>query len=256
MKKSLLVFLVTLLSGIEGAEIVTKEIIYKIDTMTFKGLLAHKNKSTGKHPGILVVHEWWGLNDFTKTQTKRLAALGFIAFAIDMYGDGKTTTDPQAASKMSGEIRGTPKMRERVLAGFQTLLKQEFVDPKRTAAIGFCFGGTTVLELAYSGANVKGVVSFHGSIISPKQEELGNIKAKFLILHGADDPNISRDTIVRFQESLDKAHADWQMIYYGNAVHSFTNPAAGTDKNKGSAYDTLAAQRSWKHMQMFFKEIL
>jgi dienelactone hydrolase len=239
-----------------GAEIMTKEIIYKQDTTSLKGLLIYDNAIKERRPGILVVHEWWGLNEFTKTQATKLAKMGYIAFAADMYGNGVSTTDPKVAATMAGQLRGTPLLRSRVVAAYKTLCKQDFVDTSRIAAIGFCFGGTSVLELAYSGANLKGVVTFHGGLFSPKGEELYKSKTKFLILHGADDPTMSPEVVSQFQESMRKAGVDWQMVSYGNAVHAFTNPAAGDDKSKGVAYNPLAAERSWRLMKDFFGEIL
>jgi dienelactone hydrolase len=256
MRKMTAVILALLCINSAQTKIITREYDYKLDTTTFKGFVAYDDAVKGRRPGILVAHEWWGLNDFSKTQTKRLAALGYVAFAVDMYGKGQTATDIAAARKLAGGVRGTPLMRQRITAGLEALLRQDNVDPRRVAAIGFCFGGTCVLDLAYSGADVKGVVTFHGGLFSVNQDDLGRVKAKLLILHGADDPSMTRDSINQFQESLRKAGADWQMVYFGNAVHAFTNPAAGTDKTKGMAYNPLAAQRSWKDMEDFLQDVL
>ena len=256
MKWTMLMCTVPFLSVAVGAEIITKEVTYTLNSMDFKGFLAYDKAVKAKRPGILVAHEWWGLNDFTKTQAKDLAAMGYTAIAVDMYGEGKKTIDPKIAAKMAGEVRGTPLMRERIQAGLKALLSQETVDPQRIAAIGFCFGGTAVLELAYSGAAIKGVVTFHGGLFSPKPEDVKNIKTKVLVLHGADDPTMTQETISQFQESMRKSGADWQMVYFGNTVHSFTNPASGNDKSKGVAYNALSAERAFIYMKMFLKEIL
>ena len=152
-------------------------------------------------------------------------------------------------------MRGTPRMRERILAGYNEMLKQEMVDPNRTAAIGFCFGGTAVLELAYSGAAVKGVVTFHGGLVVPKPEDKGKIRAKILILHGADDPNVPRDMIERLQDTLRNEKVDWQFVFFSNTVHAFTNPAAGNDNSKGMAYNPESARRAWDYMKLFLNEI-
>jgi dienelactone hydrolase len=255
MKSLISAFLIFLFSYSTYGKTMTKEIDYTLDKTAFKGYLAWDDKLQGKRPGILLVHEWWGLNDFIKGKATDLAAMGYVVFAADMYGNGRTATDPQTAAKMAGEVRGTPRMRERVVAGLAILKKQAGVDTGRIAAMGFCFGGTAVLELAYSGAAISGIVTFHAGIISPKQEDLGNIKTKLLILHGADDPYVPADSIARFQESLRKARADWQMVYFGNAVHAFTNPANGSDNSKGLAYNPLAAQRSWRYMKDFLADI-
>ena len=237
------------------AEIITKEVLYSQDSVTFKGYMAYDNKIKGKKPGILVAHEWWGLNDFSKTKAKELASLGYCAFAADLYGNGKTASDAKTAAQLAGEVRGTSRMRERIVAGYNEMLKQEMVDSNRTAAIGFCFGGTAVLELAYSGAEVKGIVSFHGGLIAPKPGDMGKIKAKILILHGADDPNVPRDMIERLQDTLRNEKVDWQFVFFSNTVHAFTNPAAGNDNSKGMAYNPESARRAWDYMKLFLNEI-
>lgn len=255
MKKTLAVVSLILLSLSAEGKMKTEECTYKLDTTTFKGFLAYDDAVKGKRPGVLVVHEWWGLNDFAKTQAKKLAEMGYVALAADMYGNGMNTTDPKVAGALAHSLRGTPQMRERAFAGLSALMRRAEVDSNRVAAIGFCFGGSAVLDLAYGGANVKGVVTFHGGLFSPKEQDIKNIKTKVLVLHGADDPTMPRDTVLAFQESMRKSGADWQMVYYGNAVHGFTNPANGTVNSKGAAYNQLAAQRSWKAMEEFLKEV-
>lgn len=255
MKGSVVMVASLLLATTAAPEIITKETAYSKDSMTFKGYCAYDNNVKGKRPGVLVAHEWWGLNDFSKSKTRELAAMGYFAFAVDLYGNGKTASDMKTAAQMAGEVRGTPRMRERVIAGYNEMLKQELVDPNGTAAIGFCFGGTAVLELAYSGAPVKGTVTFHGGLIVPKPEDAGKIKAKILILHGADDPTVPRDEIGRLQDALRKEKVDWQFVYFGNTVHSFTNPAAGNDNGKGAAYNPESARRAWEYMKIFLGEI-
>lgn len=255
MEKVLLVASLLLFSLSAEGKMITRECPYKLDTTTFKGFLAYDDAVKGKRPGVLVIHEWWGLNDFARNQAKKLAGMGYVALAADMYGNGFTTTDPKVAGAMAGSVRGTPRLRERALAGLSELLKQPEVDPGRAAAIGFCFGGSAVLDLAYGGAIVNGVVTFHGGLFSPKNQDVKNIKTKFLVLHGADDPTIPCDTVLAFQDAMKKSGADWQMVVYGNAVHGFTNPANGTDNSKGVAYNPLAAQRSWKAMDAFLKEV-
>jgi dienelactone hydrolase len=256
MKKEFLIASLLLLWFSAEGKMVTKEYTYKLDTMTFKGFLAYDDAIKGKRPGVLVVHEWWGLNDFAKTQAKRLAEMGYVALAADMYGNGTNTADPKTAGAMAGSLRGTPRLRESALAGLSALLCQADVDSHRVAAIGFCFGGSAVLDLAYGGAKVNGVVTFHGGLFSPKEQDIKNIKTKILVLHGADDPTMPRDTVLAFQDAMRKSVADWQMVYYANAVHGFTNPANGTDNSRGVAYNPLAAQRSWEQMKLFLNEVL
>jgi dienelactone hydrolase len=238
-----------------SAKVVTRTVEYHHNDTVMQGYLAFDDALKEKRPGVLVVHEWWGLNEFAKQRAEKLAESGYVALAVDMYGGGQTTQDPEEARRLASHVRSTPLMRERARAGLEVLAKHELADPKRLAAIGFCFGGTTVLELAYSGAALRGVASFHGGLTALRDEEMKNLKAGIMVLHGADDPLIKPEEIAAFQAAMRKAGADWQMIYYGGAVHSFANPAAGSDKSTGSAYNPKAAQRSWKHMQLFLEEI-
>jgi len=255
MKKALLIALILLVSLPAQATIVSRAVEYKQGDTVLKGYLAHDDAKAGKRPGVLVVHEWWGLNDYVRSRVNKLAQLGYVAFALDMYGKDVWTTDPNKAKELMGHLVGSPLLRERANAGLAILRKNQLVDPKRIAAIGYCFGGTTVLELAYSGADVAGVASFHGGLTAPQPEDEGRIKAKVLVLHGADDGFISAEKITAFQEGMRKAGADWQMVYFGGAVHSFTNPGADKVGIKGIAYNKKADERSWRYMQAFFKEI-
>jgi dienelactone hydrolase len=236
-------------------KIVTQPVEYKQADTVLEGYLAYDDASRGKRPGVLIVHEWWGLNDFAKKTAERIAGLGYVAFAVDMYGKGKVTRNPDEARVWASEVKGTPLMRERAQAGLKVLAQNRLVDPQRLAAMGFCFGGTTVLELAYSGAEVRGVVSFHGGLTAPRPEDLKNIKANLLVLHGADDPLVKPEEIAAFQEGMRKAKADWQMILFGGAVHSFTNPEATGLNIPGVAYDARTAARAFKYMELFFSGI-
>jgi dienelactone hydrolase len=205
---------------------------------------------------VLVVHEWWGLNDYAKRRAEQLAQLGYVAFAADVYGDGFNTTSPDEAGKRSGVFRNDRAAgRQRLRAALDTLRQNKLVDPKRIAAIGYCFGGTCVLELARSGADIAGVVSFHGSLATQMPASPGAVRAKVLVCHGADDAFESPDDIAGFQKEMREAGTDWQMIYYGGAVHSFTNPDAGKSGIAGVAYNERADKRSWEAMKSFFAEI-
>ncbi len=236
-------------------KLVTKTISYKQGDTVLKGYLAYNDAVKGKRPGVMVVHDFWGLNDFARKAAERLASLGYVALAVDMYGQGRVATSPDEARELAGQVRGTPLMRARARAGLEILAQNDLVDPRRLAAMGFCFGGTTVLELAYSGANLRGVVSFHGGLTAPRPEDLANIKASFLVLHGADDPLVKPEDMAAFQEGMRLAKADWQMVLFGGAVHAFTNPEATGLHLPGVAYDAKAATRSLQYMQMFFNEI-
>ena len=239
------------------AAIRTEIVPYKQGDAQLIGFLAYDDTVKGPRPAVLLVHEWWGLNDYIKRRTEQIASLGYIAFAADIYGNGFVTKDPNEAGAMAGKFRGSDRklLRERVNAGLQVLMNHQLTDKQRIAAIGYCFGGTTVLELARSGAAIAGVVSFHGGLDTPNPEDARNIKAKVLVLHGADDPNVPAAQVSAFQEEMRKAKVDWQMVMYGGAVHSFTNPDSGSDPSRGAAYNEKADERSWEHMKVFFVEI-
>jgi dienelactone hydrolase len=255
MKQALFIILVLSLAVSANAKVVSQPVQYNHNGTVLEGYLAYDDAVKGKQPGVLVVHEWWGLNDYVRDRVEKLAKLGYVAFALDMYGKGIWTKEPQKAKELSGHLRGKPIMRQRASAGLEILRNNSRVDPGRIAAIGYCFGGTTVLELAYSGADLAGVVSFHGGLTAAKADDRNRIKARFLICHGADDGFISAEAIQAFQDGMRKSGADWQMIYFGGAVHSFTNPAADQVGIKGIAYNKKADERSWKFMQAFFVEI-
>jgi dienelactone hydrolase len=253
MKRHLALWTVAVLAFSARAELVKETVEYQHEGETFKGYLVFDNSQEGKRPGVVVVHEWWGLNDYAKMRADQLAEMGYVAFALDMYGNGQVAEDRGEAGKLAGQVRGKPVMRTRAKAGFDVLAANDLVDRDRIAAIGFCFGGTTVLEMAFSGLDLSGVVSFHGGL-SPVQTD-HEPKAKILILHGAEDPHVPDADVVAFQDKLDKSGADWHLVAYGDAVHAFSNPNAGDDPGSGAAYNEKAAERSWKHMQMFFQEI-
>jgi dienelactone hydrolase len=255
MKQILFIILVLSLAVSANAKVVSQPVEYNHNGTVLEGYLAYDDAVKGKQPGVLVVHEWWGLNDYVRERVEKLAKLGYVAFALDMYGKGIWTKEPQKAKELSGHLRGKPIMRQRASAGLEILRNNSRVDPGRIAAIGYCFGGTTVLELAYSGADLVGVVSFHGGLTAAKVDDRNRIKARFLICHGADDGFISAEAIQAFQDGMRESGADWQMIYFGGAVHSFTNPAADQVGIKGIAYNKKADERSWKFMQAFFVEI-
>ena len=172
-----------------GAAVKTEDVRYKVGDTEFHGFLAYDDAATDKRPGVLVAPEWWGLNDYAKGRAKQLAGLGYVALAMDPYGGGKIAADPNEAGTWAGALKKDPKtLRERAGAALDLLKKNEHVDPSKVAAIGYCFGGTTVLELARGGADLAGVVTFHGALATPEPAEKGKIKAQLLIEHGGDDP--------------------------------------------------------------------
>ncbi len=256
MKKALLFLTIALWPALALAELQTQPVDYRDGSTVLGGYLAVKKGIEGKQPGVLVVPDWYGLKKPYMDIADKLADMGYVAFAADIYGKGVRPANNQEAAAQATKYKADRKLlRERVLAGLEELKKNPHVDQNRIAAIGYCFGGTTVLELARSGAPVAGIVTFHGGLDSPNPEDGKNIKGKVLVLHGADDPFVKAADIAAFQEEMRKGNVDWQMIYYGDAVHSFTQPQAGTDKSKGNAYNEKAAKRSWEAMKQFFHEI-
>ncbi|RYD72588.1 MAG: dienelactone hydrolase family protein, partial [Sphingobacteriales bacterium] len=229
MKKTILLLSIFMTSLIwkAQAQIKTQTIDYKDGETALEGYLAYDESVKGKRPAVLVVHEWMGITDYTKKRCEELAKMGYIAFAPDIYGKGIRPTNMKEAGAQAGKYKGDRNlMRSRVNAGLNWLQKQENVDTKKIAAIGYCFGGTTVLELARSGANILGVVSFHGGLDNPKPEDAKNIKAKVLVCHGAIDPNVPQEQVNAFMKEMNDAKVDYQFIAYSGAVHAFTNPAA------------------------------
>lgn len=255
MKPSLTVGLVLLSVAGAEAKLVTRPVEYEAGDAKLVGYLAYDDAVEGKRPGVLVVHEWWGLDDYAKRRAEQVAKLGYVALAVDMYGEGRTTRDPKQAGEWAGQVRRGPAWRERIRAAFNLLAGNERVDPERIAAMGYCFGGTTALQLAYSEPRLAGAVSFHGSLPPLEPADFPNLKARLLILHGADDAFVPDEQIDAFKKALDKAGADWQMILYSGAVHGFTNPDAGKAGLKGVAYNQKADERSWEHMKLFLREI-
>jgi dienelactone hydrolase len=237
------------------AEVKTRTVTYHDGGTTLQGYLAWDESVTGKRPAVMVVHEWWGLNDYVKRRARMLAELGYAAFAVDMYGDAKVTEHGEEASAWSKQItENIAGWRQRALTGLQALREQPMVDPQRLAAVGYCFGGATVMELAYTGADLKAVVSFHGSLPIPSEEEARQIRASVLAAHGAADAFVPQARVARFQQALEQAGADWHMVIYGGARHAFTNPNADSHGIENLRYNRKADERSWRHMRQFLEE--
>jgi dienelactone hydrolase len=256
MKRTILGLLVAMIPVAAQAKIVTQTVEYQEGGTTLEGFLAYDDAVKGKRPGVLVVHEWNGINDHTRQAARDLAALGYVALAADIYGKGVRPTDPKASGAEATKYRGGDRknFRARLVAGLDQLKKDPRVDASKLGAIGFCFGGTGVIELARSGADLRGVVSFHGGLDSPAPADGKNIKARVLALHGADDPYVPAKDVEAFEKEMRDAKVDWQLVKYGGAVHSFTNQGAGNDPSKGAAYDERAARRAWEDMKQFFAE--
>lgn len=237
-------------------ELIKKNVAYEEGDTKMEGYLVYDEAQKTKRPGVLVVHDWMGIGEFSKQKAEQLAELGYVAFAADIYGVGNRPENSDEAAKISDEFKkNRKKLRARVQAALKVLQDEEMVQDDKIAAIGYCFGGTTVLELARSGANVAGVVSFHGGLNSPTPEDAKQIKGKVLVLHGADDPMVPAEEVAAFQKEMHEAKVDWQLVSYGNAVHCFTYPDAAKYGLEGAAYHALADKRSWKAMKVFFKEL-
>ncbi len=236
------------------ARLRTKVIDYKDGDVVLEGYAAWDDGFTDKRPGILVAHEWWGHGPYARKRAEMLAKLGYTAFALDMYGKGVYAKDHETAGKLAGAFFGDRiAMRRRAMLGLAELQKLPYVDDKKLAAIGYCFGGTTVLELARMGTDLKGVVSFHGNLATPTPAT-EKPKAKIAVFQGGDD-QMTLPGLPGFEDEMRKVKADWELTTYGGAVHSFTVEEAGSDPSTGMAYNKEADERSWRAMRDFFTEI-
>jgi len=240
--------------------IILKEdsVSYSAGGTNFKGYVVYDDNKTGKRPAILVVHEWWGLNDYPRSRARQLAELGYIAMAVDMFGDGKTADDPKQAMALTKPFYQLPLItKSRLDAAINKLKGFEQTDTSKMAAIGYCFGGFVVLNAAKLGANLKGVVSFHGDLSGvPVRKDL--LKAKILLCHGEADKFVTHENVAAFRKSLDSVNADYTFKSYPNATHAFTNPAAtenGKKFNIPIAYNAAADSASWNDMKSFFARI-
>ncbi len=241
----------------------SKTVSYQKGDETFDGLLVYPAsgkataQSQSKRPGILMIHNWMGVSEETKTQAERIAKLGYVVFAADIYGKGVRPKNPEEAGQESGKYKSNRALfRERLQLGLDTLKAQSGVDTSKLVAVGYCFGGTGVIELARAGADVKAVASFHGGLDSPSPEDGKNIKAKVLALHGADDPYVKAEDLAAFENEMRTHKVDWQIVKYGGTVHSFTEKAAGADNSKGAAYNAKADQRSFEDFKALMKETI
>ncbi len=243
-------------AALGSATVRTQIIEYRHGDALLQGYLAYDDVLSGKRPAVLIVHDWDGLTPYEESRAQQLAALGYVAFAVDVYGKGNRPTNREESGKRAGKYRtDRPLFRARLRAALDELMGNQRVDATRVAAIGYCFGGTGVLELARSGAPVRGVVSFHGGLANPTPGDAKNIKGSVLVLHGAADPGVPPAEVEAFRKEMEDAKADYQIVAYGGAVHAFTVPSAGSNPARGAAYDGKADLRSWEAMRDFFREI-
>ncbi|MEP0813453.1 MAG: dienelactone hydrolase family protein [bacterium] len=243
-------------SSLAEAKVTGTTYEYEQGGVPLEGWVVRESVAGGARPGVLIVHQWRGLSDYEKKRAEMLAELGYVVFCADIYGKGVRPQNMEEAGAQAGKYRSDPELfRARLNAALDALLAQKDVDPKRIAAIGYCFGGGGVLELARTGAKIAGVVSFHGSFETKMPAAPGQIKAKVLVLHGADDKNIAGDQLKAFEDEMRAAGADYQIVLYGGAVHAFSDWNAGSDPSRGAAYNESADKRSWRAMLDFFEEI-
>jgi dienelactone hydrolase len=260
MYKSIMLALVLFsFSAITGAAVKTEEIQYKEGDTVMKGLLAYDDSIKGKRPAVLVVHEWWGHNAYARLRATMLAELGYTALAVDMYGDGKIATHPDDAKKFVTAVNSNmDTAKARFEAARSVLVKHSTVDHKKVAAIGYCFGGAIVLNMARMGVNLDGVVSFHGPLGTKTPAQKGKVIAEVLVYNGADDPYIKPEAIEAFKKEMDAAGVKYKFVNLPGAKHSFTNPEAdglGKKFNLPQAYNATADRESWQGMQEFLKAI-
>lgn len=259
MKSIHVTFLVMLLltfSNLLSAKVVSETVVYKDGETQLKGVIYYDDTVQVKRPGVLVVHEWWGLNKYAKKRAMMLASMGYIAFAADMYGGGKTTRHAKDAKGWMTQITSNVDMwQKRANRGLDVLRKHKFTDTAKIAAIGYCFGGATVMQMAYAGSNVNGVVSFHGSLPVASRPQARSINTRIMIAHGNADPFVPEEKVSKFKQALDDMGIKYDFHGYDGAKHAFTNPGAGEYGIDALAYNENADKQSWEKMQAFFKKI-
>lgn len=258
--RALLVALAVAAAGCASAPggssaIESSEVEYRAGDTRLLGHLAVPKGDEGRHPAVLVVHEWWGRGAHADHSADELARMGYVALAVDMFGDGKSTKDAKVAGEWAGAIKNDPETGiARLTAAIDLLKARADVDASRMACIGYCFGGTVSLEAAWSGLPLCAVVSFHGGLTTPKPEQVPNVKASILVCHGADDSFVPRETVDAFQQAMRDDKFDWEFASFGGAVHSFTNPEADGSFSPVVKYHPVAAARSWELMRAFLAE--
>lgn len=254
-----MMFLALWMVATQGAHAVikTETVEYRQGGAVLEGYLAYPDDAgSARRPAVMVIHDWTGVGPYARMRVEKLAEMGYVAFAADIYGKGIRPTTPEECGKQAGIYRqDRGLMRARAVAGLDVLRGMARVDASKIAVIGYCFGGGAALELARSGAPVAGTVSFHGNLDTPNPDDARQIKGKVLVCHGADDPYVPAEQVAAFMKEMRDAKVDWQFIAYGGAVHSFTRPDSGNDPSKGAAYNAAADHRSWAAMSNFFGEI-
>lgn len=246
-------------TSLAQAAVVSKEVSYSDGTTEMKGYMAYDDSANSQRPGVIVVHEWWGHNAHARHSVDNLAKLGYNAIAVDMYGDGKTAAHPKDAMAFSGEVKQNMGVAEqRFMAAYTLLQEQGSTSKDKMAAIGYCFGGGIVLEMARRGVDLDAVVSFHGSLGTEAPAQAGHVKAQVLVMNGADDPFVKPEAIAAFKKEMKDAKVKFRFLNIPGAKHAFTNPEADENGKKFGlplAYNAKADKQSWKEMQAFFKKV-
>lgn len=250
-------FTLFIIITISSLAAIKKEVVeYKHGDVVLEGYLVYDDLLKSKRPGILLVHEWWGHNKYARDRAEQLVNLGYVVFAIDMYGKGVITDKAKKAQELASPFyEDRQLMQDRAAVGLEILKKFRKVDPMKLGVMGYCFGGTVALELARSGADLDAVVCFHGGLSTPDSTAANNIRGDVLVLHGADDPFVPKSDVDNFIEEMKNAGVTWQLNQYSGAVHAFTNPEANIHKLDGVAYNYKADKRSWESMRSFFYDI-
>lgn len=247
-------FLALVPSPAEG-KIIAEKYEYKCGGNIMEGYIAYESGLKTRLPAVIIVHEWNGLGEYVKKRAEQIAALGYFAFAADIYGKGvRPATMEESAQKASEFRKNRDLMLERINAALEEVRKGKIADPKKIAVMGYCFGGGVALELVRSGAELSGAVSFHGNLDTLKPAGPGSIKTKLLAFQGADDPFVTPNIVAVFQDEMKRAGPDWQLVIYGGAVHGFTNPKNGNNPKSGLAYNEKADHRSWEALKLFLRE--
>ena len=251
--------LLSAMTSFASADVVSKEISYSVGDDTFTGYFSYDDDIQGERPGVLVVHEWWGHNDYARKRTEMLAEMGYAAFALDMYGTGKLAEHPDTAKEFMMAVVSQPEQAvKRFDAATDVLKQQSVVRDESIAAIGYCFGGAVVLNMARAGKDLKGVVSFHGSLGTSSPAEAGKVSAKIQVYNGAEDPLVPAEQIEGFKQEMEAAGIDYTLVDFPGVKHSFTNPDAdkvGEKFGMPLAYDQAADEQSWNGMQEFLEEV-
>lgn len=257
MRQIISALLLAAVAATAQAEVQEQAVTYDHDGTTLNGFLYFDDAIEGKRPGVLVFDEWWGLTDYGKRRARMLAEEGYVAFVGDMYGEGKTAeTAEQARELMQGVTADVDGWRERAGLALEQLKSSELTDSGRIAAIGYCFGGGTILQLAYGGADLKGIVGVHSGLPAAPEESKGQIAPRIMILLGQQDSFVTPEVIGNFRDKLDAAGADWELVVYGGVRHGFTNPGADKHGIENIKYDAVADARSWARTQAFLEEVL